>query len=113
MRRRVLVSVGCALIAATVPAAPAYAHGVQGRADTPVPISVFIYAAGAVIVVSFAALALGWSKPRWSALPWRPAPSPLQVVLSAPVVWTGRILVLAATVFVLAAAAASGVSPAT
>jgi len=105
VRRRVLVSVGCALIAATVPAAPAYAHGVQGRADTPVPISVFIYAAGAVIVVSFAALALGWSKPRWSALPWRPAPSPLQVVLSAPVVWTGRILVLAATVFVLAAAA--------
>lgn len=105
MRRRVAFCSASAVLGSVIPTAPAHAHGVQGRADTPVPISVFFYAAAGVIVLSFAALALGWAKPRWSSLAWRPAPGPFQRVLSAPVVWTGRVLVLAATVFVIAAAA--------
>jgi hypothetical protein len=103
--RRLLTGAAGAALGLLVAASPAYAHGVQGRADTPVPIAVFFYAAAGVIIVSFGALAVGWSKPRWSSLPWRPAPGPLQAVLAAPVVWTGRVLVLGGTVFVLAAAA--------
>jgi hypothetical protein len=101
---RFAAPVGAALIAALAVTAPAHAHGVQGRADTPVPISVFFYTAAAVVVVSFAALAVGWSKPRWSTVGWRPAPRLLQAALRAPVVWTGRVLVLAATVFIIVAA---------
>lgn len=40
-----------------------YAHGIQGRADLPVPLTAFYWAAAAVLVVSFVALALGWRRP--------------------------------------------------
>lgn len=105
MTRRLALTSVIAVVASWLVTASAHAHGVQGRADTPVPISVFFYAAAGVVIVSFGALAIGWSKPRWSSLPWRPAPAPFQVVLSPAVVWTARVLVLAATGFVIAAAA--------
>ncbi|WP_028059269.1 hypothetical protein [Candidatus Solirubrobacter pratensis] len=41
-----------------------FAHGIVGRADLPIPVSLFAAAAAAVLVVSFAALAAGWSQPR-------------------------------------------------
>lgn len=39
------------------------AHGIQGRADLPVPLTAFYWAAAAVLVVSFVALAVGWKRP--------------------------------------------------
>jgi hypothetical protein len=47
------------------------AHGIVGRADLPIPESLFGAAAAVVLVVSFAALAAGWSRPRLAALPQR------------------------------------------
>jgi hypothetical protein len=53
-----------ALAALLVPAAPAAAHGIAGRADLPIPAELFGVAAAAVLVVSFVALAALWSTPR-------------------------------------------------
>ena len=104
-RRFVTVTVAAALILATV-VAPASAHGVQGRAETPVPLEAFFYTAGIVVIVSFLALALGWSKPRWSTVSWRPAPAWLDaIVLNRWLILALRVLVLALTVFVTTAAA--------
>ena len=84
----------------------AHAHGVQGRAETPIPIAAFFWVAGAVLVVSFAVLGLGWSRPRLTAVPWRPAPARLdRLVLSPVTLWVVRLLVLGAFALVLAAAA--------
>lgn len=44
--------------------APAFAHGIGGRADLPVPVSYFIVGAGIAVVVSFVALAALWPTPR-------------------------------------------------
>jgi len=49
-----------------------FAHGIVGRADLPIPETLFGAAAAAVLVVSFVALALGWSKPRLKKLPEKP-----------------------------------------
>jgi hypothetical protein len=60
------LALGCACL---LPAT-AQAHGIQGRADLPVPLVAFYWAAGVVLVVSFAALALGWRRPllaEWEA----------------------------------------------
>ena len=46
-----------------------FAHGIVGRADLPIPVTLFAAAAAAVLVVSFVALALGWSQPRLATLP--------------------------------------------
>ena len=46
-----------------------FAHGIVGRADLPIPETLFGAAAAAVLVVSFVALALGWSRPRLKRLP--------------------------------------------
>jgi hypothetical protein len=40
------------------------AHGIVGRADLPIPVAWFAVAAAVVLVVSFLALAAGWSRPR-------------------------------------------------
>jgi hypothetical protein len=48
------------------------AHGIQGRADLPVPLLAFYWAASIVLVVSFIGLALGWRRPllaRWAGEP--------------------------------------------
>jgi hypothetical protein len=82
------------------------AHGVQGRADTPIPVSAFFWAAAVVLVVSFLGLALGWKRPLLVHLPWRRAPRWLERFLLSPaLVWTLRVVVLAAFALVLAAAA--------
>jgi hypothetical protein len=44
-----------------------FAHGIVGRADLPIPETLFGAAAAAVLVVSFIALALGWSQPKLAA----------------------------------------------
>jgi hypothetical protein len=48
------------------------AHGIVGRADLPIPEALFGAAAAAVLVVSFLALAAGWSRPRLEDPPERP-----------------------------------------
>lgn len=52
-----------AILAAATLAPPAAAHGIQGRADLPIPVSMFYWAAMGILVVSFAALVVAWRKP--------------------------------------------------
>ena len=104
MGRRLATIAGAFLLG---PAAPALAHGVQGRAETPIPISAFFWVAAVVLVASFVVLGVGWSRPRLTSVPWRAAPDGLsRVVLSSITLWAARLLVLAAFALVLAAAAA-------
>ncbi len=49
-----------------------FAHGIVGRADLPIPQAWFWVAAAVVLVVSFAALAGGWTRPRLERIPERP-----------------------------------------
>jgi hypothetical protein len=62
------------------------AHGIVGRADLPIPVALFGAAAAAVLVVSFLALAAGWSRPRLERVRERPLvriPLAVEVVLGA------------------------------
>jgi hypothetical protein len=100
--RALALSIG--LLAATP--AVAFAHGVQGKADTPIPISAFFYAAGAVLIASFLGLGVGWSKARFTTFSWWPARPWLQrLVRSQLTLWALRLLVLACFVLVVIAAA--------
>jgi hypothetical protein len=47
------------------------AHGIVGRADLPIPMAWFGVAAAVVLVISFLALAAGWSRPRLERVPQR------------------------------------------
>ena len=63
-----------------------FAHGIVGRADLPIPKALFGAAAAAVLVLSFAALASSWSRPRLQS--WRERrlfrlPAAADVVLGA------------------------------
>ena len=49
-----------------------FAHGIVGRADLPIPEALFGAAAAAVLVLSFLALAAGWSQPRLEHVRERP-----------------------------------------
>jgi len=73
------------------------AHGIVGRADLPIPEALFGAAAAAVLVVSFLALAAGWSRPRLEDPPERPLfrlPMVADVLLGA-----AGVAVFAATVY--------------
>jgi hypothetical protein len=62
------------------------AHGIVGRADLPIPESLFGAAAAVVLVLSFVALAFGWSRPVLAGLRARPLfrlPLAADVVLGA------------------------------
>ena len=62
------------------------AHGIVGRADLPIPVALFAAAAAAVLVVSFLALAAGWSRPRLETVGERAlvrVPLAVEVVLGA------------------------------
>src|SRR5215213_3321416 len=103
---RLTITAAAAAVGFLAHAPVAQAHGVQGRADTPIPISAFFWVAGAVLVASFLVLGLGWSRPRLATVPWRPAPRWLDRFALSPVtLWSVRALVLAMFVLVLAAAA--------
>jgi hypothetical protein len=68
------------------PAVLVIAHGIVGRTDLPIPEELFGAAAAAVLVVSFLALAAGWSRPRLERVPERALfriPLALEVVLGA------------------------------
>ena len=62
------------------------AHGIVGRADLPIPIEWFAVAAAVVLVVSFLALAAGWSRPHLERVRERPLfriPIAVEVLLGA------------------------------
>ena len=70
-RRLAALTSAAAALGLLVPAS-AGAHGIVGRADLPIPEELFAIAAAVVLVVSFAALAAGWSRPRLEAPRERP-----------------------------------------
>ena len=63
---------------------PALAHGLGGRADLPIPAWLFGWAAAAVLVVSFVALAALWTKPKLERDSWRPLPGGVGRALASP-----------------------------
>jgi hypothetical protein len=64
------------VLAALVAPAQAFAHsGLSSQKNLPLPEVVFAWAAAAVLVISFAALAVMWPKPKLEdRVPWRPLP---------------------------------------
>ena len=63
MRRAAAAGV-LALAGLALAAAPAFAHGLVGRQDLPIPRWLFWWGASVVLVVSFVALAVLWPRPR-------------------------------------------------
>lgn len=64
MRHRVGAGSVAAVALVTLWSSPASAHGLGGRSDLPLPLWMFAYGAAAVLLVSFAALALFWPSSR-------------------------------------------------
>ena len=44
---------------------PAWAHGIGGRSDLPLPLEVFLVGGGVILVVTFVGLSLLWPEARW------------------------------------------------
>jgi len=100
--KRFLGVLAAALTAAALLPAAASAHGLVQREQLPIPQWLFAWAAAAVLVISFFALAVLWREPRleqddWKALPggraWGSAP--LQVLWGAVGVFLFVVTVLA------------------
>ena len=65
---------------------PALAHGLATRSDLPIPAWLFGWTAAMVLVVTFIALAGGWSRPRLERSPRRALPDRLgRALTSRPV----------------------------
>ncbi|HLF61165.1 MAG TPA: hypothetical protein VI980_08310 [Acidimicrobiia bacterium] len=62
--RRCAGVLGGALLLVLLSPGTAFAHGIGGRLDLPVPVTYFVAAAGFVVVASFVALAVLWPEPR-------------------------------------------------
>jgi hypothetical protein len=82
------------------------AHGIGGRADLPVPLTLALYGAGLTVVVSFLALVLLWRRPRLrGTVAGRPLPAVVERVVDGPVLRPVlRAAVLLLTLLVLAVA---------
>jgi hypothetical protein len=63
MRLRVLLLGGVPSLAALAFPAAATAHGIVGKADLPIPVWLFSWAAAIVLVLSFVALTALWTRP--------------------------------------------------
>jgi hypothetical protein len=75
-----------------------FAHGIVGRADLPIPVAMFAVAVAVVLVVSFLALAAGWSRPKLERVRGRPlfrVPLTLEVLLGAVGVFAFAVTVYA------------------
>jgi hypothetical protein len=73
-RSRAAIAAAALLVAALAWPSTAAAHGLVQRANLPIPEWLFGWAAAIVLVVSFAALAVLWPKPRLERPDWRPLP---------------------------------------
>jgi hypothetical protein len=82
----------------------AHAHGLVQRANLPIPEWLFGWAAAVVLVVSFAALGLLWSRPRLEEDEWRPLPGGIgKLIASKPVeIVTGALGVAMLAVVIVA-----------
>ena len=82
MRRR--GALAAALVASALLApATASGHGLGSRADLPIPAWLFGWAAALVLIVSFVALAVLWTRPQLESDSWRPLPAGLGRVLTS------------------------------
>jgi hypothetical protein len=72
--RRALAACATALAAAALVPAAAEAHGLVQRQQLPIPQWLFAWAAAAVLVISFFALAVLWPQPRLERDDWRALP---------------------------------------
>jgi hypothetical protein len=64
--RLLLLGGGMGVLALTFPAT-AWGHGIVGKADLPIPVWLFSWAAAIVLVVSFVALSTLWTQPQLQA----------------------------------------------
>jgi hypothetical protein len=82
------------------------AHGVGTRADLPLPTSYVVVGGAIAVVVSFAALGFLWRTSRLHGDDaGRPLPTGAQRLIDSPILtWTGRAVLLAVSVVVMAAA---------
>jgi len=84
--RRAACALGAAAVAAAALPATASAHGLVGRQDLPIPRALFAWAAAAVLVASFVALATLWPRPRLESVRERPVlrvPLALEILCGA------------------------------
>ena len=72
--RRAFGVLAAALAAAVLVPGVAEAHGLVQRQQLPIPQWLFAWAAAAVLVISFFALAVLWPQPRLERDDWRPVP---------------------------------------
>ncbi|MEX1004641.1 MAG: hypothetical protein WD990_04510 [Acidimicrobiia bacterium] len=84
LRRRLYAVLAVATTLTAGGAVPALAHGLGGRLDLPVPLTFFVVAAGVVLVLTFAGLAVIWPDPRLQ----EPRPEPA----GRPVPWLWNLL---------------------
>src|SRR5690349_12602057 len=84
-RRLPLAAAAVAGVGLLLPAA-AWAHGLTGRADLPIPIWLFSWGAALVLVVSFFSLGALWSQPRLETDRFTPLPSAIGRVITSRVV---------------------------
>jgi hypothetical protein len=97
-----------ALAALILLPATADAHGLVQREQLPIPQWLFAWAAAAVLVISFFALAVLWPQPRLERDSWRPIPGG-RFIASAPVqALCGAIGVFLLVVTIVAGYAGSG-----
>jgi hypothetical protein len=82
--RRVGRALAAALAVAAILPGSAQAHGLVQREQLPIPQWLFAWAAAAVLVISFFALAVLWPQPRLERYGWTPLPGG-RVLASAPV----------------------------
>ena len=64
----------------------AYAHGLIGRGDLPLPGWLLSWGAALLLIGSFAALAVAWTKPKLEQDSWHPVSKPLSTAFVNPVV---------------------------
>ena len=103
MRR--LAVVALSLATALIAADAAWAHGLGGRADLPIPVWLFGWVAAVVLVVSFVALGAMWREPKLAESSERELPSWLNRLVTNRAV---SILLGAGGVFLLGVAIWSG-----
>jgi hypothetical protein len=106
--RRARRALTAALAALILLPATADAHGLVQREQLPIPQWLFAWAAAAVLVISFFALAVLWPQPRLERDSWRPIPGG-RFIASAPVqALCGAIGVFLLVVTIVAGYAGSG-----
>ena len=88
--RRACAVLAAALAAAVLVPGVAEAHGLVQRQQLPIPQWLFAWAAAAVLVISFFALAVLWPQPRLERDDWRPAAGRSRVRLAGRCSWCGE-----------------------